>query len=455
MKKIALVLIFVLVLSSLSLATPKSAFASFDLHLVAEAAILMDAQTGRILFEKNAHTLKEPASTTKIMTCLLALELLPLDRVITVDARSPYTGGSRIFIIEGEELTVEQMLMALMLNSANDVSVALAIAIAGSVEAFSDMMNERARELGARNPSYENPSGLHGPNHFATAYDLAVVSRFAMQNPEFRRIVSTVSYTIPETNKQEERDYLFNTNRMLHDTTSRVNVRGIPRAPYYPGTTGIKTGFTPQAGGALVASAERYGTELIVVVLGSTVDDRFADSITLLDFGFENFFTHRAVDASMEIEDVQVRRGEFNRVPVEIKEDKYVTLPRQASPAILNTEIVMEQNVTAPIEVGQVLGRIYIHEGANLIGEVDIVATMAIEEGMFLSRFGIEDSTTRLILLVSAIIVGLVLLLVVVYIILLIRYKLMKKARRRARAMRIAMEIKAREKELKERKWPY
>jgi len=456
MRKIALILIFALVISGASALLQKPAFASVpNLGLTAEAAILMDAKTGQILFEKNAHVLFEPASTTKIMTCLLALEHLALDQVITIDPISPYTGGSRIFLIEGELITVEQLLMALMLNSANDASVALAIEIAGSVEEFAVMMNDRARELGARNPRYENPSGLHGPNHFATAYDLAVVSQFAMQNPDFRRIVRTIHYTIPETNKQEERNYLLNTNRMLHDRHSRISVRGILRAPYYYGTTGIKTGFTPQAGGALVASAMRDGTEFITVVLGSTVDDRFSDSIILLDFGFENFFTHQAVDANVELDYVEIRRGEFNRVSIKIKEDKYITLPREASPALVTTEIIIDENIVAPIQIGQVLGRVNVFEGNLLVGEVPIIATEEIAEGMFLSRFGIEDSTTRRIILIVAIILGVVLLLVLAYIVLLIRYKIIKKKRKRARAMEIALERAAKEREQKERGWEY
>ena len=456
MKKIALVLTFVLIMSAMVTLLQKPTFASSpNLGLVAEAAILMDAKTGQILFEKNAHVLFEPASTTKIMTCLLALEHLALDQVITIDPISPYTGGSRIFLIEGELITVEQLLMALMLNSANDASVALAIAIAGSVEEFAVMMNDRARELGARNPSYENPSGLHGPNHFATAYDLAVVSRFAMQNPDFRRIVRTVRYTIPETNKQEERNYLFNTNRMLHDFQSRISVRGIMTPPYYYGTTGIKTGFTPQAGGTLVASAKRDGSEFISVVLGSTVDARFADSIILLDFGFENFFTHKAVCASVEIEDVEIRRGEFNRVSVKILEDRYITLPREASPALVTTEIVMDENIVAPIEIGQVLGRVNIFEGNLLAGYVQVVATVEIAEGMFLSRFGIEDSTTRRVIIIAIVIGSIIGFLILAFIVLKIRYTLRKKKRKRERAMQIAMERYEREREQKEREWPY
>jgi D-alanyl-D-alanine carboxypeptidase (penicillin-binding protein 5/6) len=242
---------------------------------------------------------------------------------------------------------------------------------------------------------------------------------------------------------------------MLHDRHTRIPVRGIMRPPYYYGTTGIKTGFTPQAGGALVASAERDGTEFITVVLGSTVDARFADSIIMLDFGFENFFTHRAVDASTAIEDVEIRRGAFNYVSVKIKEDKYVTLPKQASPMLVTTEIEIDENIMAPIEIGQVLGRVNVFEGNMLIGEIPIIATAEVAQGMFLSRFGIEDSKTMRIIKVAIVIGSIISFSVLAFIVLKIRYTLRKKAKRRKRAMEIALERQERERELKEREWPY
>jgi len=424
-------------------------------YISAYAAILIDATTGQVLFEKNMHELLEPASTTKVMTALLALEHLELDQVITIDPISPFIGGSRIFVIEGEELTVEELLYATMHTSANDASVALAIAISGSVEAFADLMNERAREAGARWPMYVNPSGLHSPGHFATAYDLAVVAMDAMRNPTFRQIVSTVQFTIPETNMQPERDYIHNTNRMLFDRNMTVPVNGNLRPVMFEGTTGIKTGTTPQAGATLVASAERDGTEFITVVLGTTDPLRYGYTIALLEFGFDNFFTHKAVDASVELEEVAIRRGTVNRVAVEILEDRHITLPIQASVALINTEIVIDENIQAPIEVGQVLGRVEIFEGSDLIGDVPIVATESIEEGRFLSRFGIDDSTSaiiRVVLIVLGVIIG---LLVTAYLVITIWYELRKRARRKAKIQKLIEEREAKEKEAAQREWPF
>ena len=239
MKKLLIVLIFII-----AAGLPQTpAFAAGDPpDIIAEAAILINAETGDILYEKNSGRLFEPASTTKIMTCLLALEKLSLDQVLTIDALSPFTGGSRIFIIEGEELTVEQLLYALMLESANDTGAALAIAISGSIEEFAALMNERAGQLGAHNPSFRNPHGLHEIGHLVTAYDLAMIAKEAMKNQDFRKIVSTVQYTIPPTNKQPEaREYIFTTNRLLYDSETKVPVKGVMTPVKYEGAIGIKT----------------------------------------------------------------------------------------------------------------------------------------------------------------------------------------------------------------------
>jgi len=456
MKRIVFAFILTLIISGVTVLLPAVSFAAAaPPEITAQTAILIDAKTGQILYEKNKDSLREPASTTKVMTCLLALEHLPLNKVITIDAVSPFTGGSRIYVIEDEELTVEQLLYALMLESANDAAVALAIAISGSVEAFCDLMNERASDLGAKNPSYRNPSGLHAAGHFASAYDLAVVARHAMQNTKFRQIVSTVQYTIPETNKQPERPYIHNTNRMLYDQATRVPVRGVMRPAKYEGATGIKTGFTPQAGASLVSSAMRDGTELIAVVLATTDASRFGDSIALLDFGFDNYYTHKAVDSSVEVEDVRVVRGAFNHVAAKITEDRYITLPKEASTALISTRIVMDEDITAPVRAGQVLGRVEIYEGVDLVDEVAITAVNGVVEGMFLSRFGIEDSTSEKIIkyaIIAGSVIGAILLL---YVLVTVGYALRRRAKRRARALEIAMERIAKERDVKQRQWPY
>jgi D-alanyl-D-alanine carboxypeptidase (penicillin-binding protein 5/6) len=453
MKRIILTTAFILLAAVIPTA---SSFAlTSPPEIVAETAILIDAVTGDILYSKDMDRLKEPASTTKIMTCLLALENLPLSKVLTIDAESPFTGGSRIYIIEGEELTVEQLLYALMLESANDTGTALAIAISGSVEEFAGLMNERARELGAKNPSFKNPHGLHQQGHFATAYDLAMIAKEAMKDPDFRKIVSTVQYTIPETNKQPAREYLYNTNRLLYDAATKVPVKGVMTPAKYDGAIGVKTGYTPQAGASLVAAALRDGTELISVVLASTDLDRFGDSIALLEYGFENYYTHKAIDKSMQLAEVKVARGSVSHVPVFIEEDMYITLPTEASLSLVTTKVVMDEDITAPVERGQKLGRVEVYEGGEVIGEVAILAAADLPEGMFLSRFGFEDSTSAIVVRWAVIAFGMMAFFFVLYAVLVIRYKVKRKAMRAKRAKEIAAERERKQRDQQQRRWPY
>src|SRR5690554_2691538 len=215
MKRIPLTILLILciVLSSVTF----SFGADKTLDLTGQSAILIDATTGEILYEYNSHVLHYPASTTKIMTGILALENLDLSDYADIDEEASFTGGSRIYLLEGEEITVEELLYALFLESANDAAVALAKKISGTVESFARLMNRKAKELGAKNTNFVNPHGLHEDEHVSTAYDLALIARYAMENQLFRDFVSTYQYTIEETNLQETR-YLYNTNRMLYDT---------------------------------------------------------------------------------------------------------------------------------------------------------------------------------------------------------------------------------------------
>ena len=455
MKKTVFILLFALILSGFA-QCQTTAFALADPPAIAgETAILIDAKTGVILYEKSKDVLREPASTTKMMTCLLALENLPLDKVLTIDAESPFTGGSRIYVIEGEELTVEQLLYAMMLESANDTAVALAIAISGSVDEFTSLMNERARELGAKNPSFKNPNGLSLEGHLASAYDLALIAQEAMSIPEFRKIVSTVQYTIPQTNKQPAREYIHTTNRLIYDEETKVSVKGVMTPVKYKGATGVKTGYTPQAGGTLVASAERDGTELIAVVLASTDMGRFADCISLLDFGFDNFYTYKAIDSNIKLDDIEIKRGAVRYTDVKIAEDRYITLPKEASLSLITTKVVVDEGLTAPIEAGRTVGKIEVYEGGKLIEEVPVIAVTAVPEGGFLSRFGIEDSLAKYIYTGAFIAAGVLVLIIAVYIGLKIRRESKRRARRAKRAMEIAKEMERKRKDMEQRRWPY
>ena len=273
---------------TLSLLFPARVFADdaqelFDPpELYAESAILVDADTGQILLEKNMNKKMYPASITKIMTCLLAMERAKPGDVVTVTdevvAEVP-RDTTHIALTGGEQLTVEQLEYAMMVESANDAASVLAAHISGSTQAFAMLMNDRAKELGAKDTHFTNANGLPDPSHYTSAYDMALITRAAMQYPEFRSLAGTTSYEIPPTNKQSETRRLNNRNYMftLNDT--------------YPGAFAGKTGWTEEAGHTLVTIAERDGVTLICIVMHSdgVVDAQYIDSTAILDYGFDNY----------------------------------------------------------------------------------------------------------------------------------------------------------------------
>ena len=382
--------------------------------ILGEGAILIDATTGKVLYEKNSHVQYYPASTTKIMTGILALETLKLSDTIPIDEETSFTGGSRIYLLEGEEVTAEELLYALFLESANDAAVALAKAMAGSVPAFADLMNQKAEELGAQNTHFVNPHGLQDVAHLSTAYDLAMMAKYAMKNPLFRDYVSTYQYTMEATNLQDTR-YFYNTNRLLYDQANDVVVNGVSRPCFYEGVTGIKTGYTSDAGGCLVAGAKHGDTELIAVTMASTDMGRFADAIALLDYGFSNYKTVGISEQSSALGNVDVKRGEIRSVSVSVADDGfgYVTVPVEASENLIRTEVDLYDSLEAPVELGEKAGVVKVFAGEELLAEYDAITTEAVARGGILSVIGIEDDTALLIRnLILATLLALFLLLV-------------------------------------------
>ncbi|HWQ78588.1 MAG TPA: D-alanyl-D-alanine carboxypeptidase family protein, partial [Anaerovoracaceae bacterium] len=403
--------------------------------ILAETAIVIDVKTGQILYDKNMHGQREPASTTKVITALLALENLDFGQTVTIDAETPFTGGSRIYLLEGEQITVEQLMYALLLESANDAAVALGKEIAGSVSAFADMMNKKAAELGAQNTHFVNPNGLHEEGHLTTAYDLAMIAREAMKNEEFRKLVMTYRHEIPATNKQPER-YMYNTNRLIYDEVTKVMVNGERRPAKYEGVTGIKTGYTPEAGGCLIAGAIRGDTELISVVMKSTDEGRFGDSIALLDYAFENYKTVKTIDSGMILGEIPVKRGSVQKVQVATAKEAYATLPVEASSSLVTTKVTLDETVQAPVAKGQKVGFVEIYAGDQLIGTVDAVTTDGIPEGGVLSVIGISDETSKVIERAFAAVVIFIILLFAAYVALKRRQIRRRRQRRLDRAMR-------------------
>lgn len=285
MKKIFKIvfIISILIASSFSYASDEA------LELKAESAILIDGNTGQVLYSKNEGKSMYPASTTKIMTLILALEHSELSEKVTVDSKTPFeVEGSHIALEPGEVLTMEQLLNALMLESANDAALVIAKHISGSVEEFGKLMTSKAKDIGASNTIFVNPNGLPDENHITTAHDLALIAKYGMKNSQFRQFVSRSTGVIPPTNIKKEQRYLNNSNKMLYSGRI-IDVDGKQVPIMYEGVTGIKTGYTDDAQHCLVASASRNGTEYISVVLKTDKQNLYVDTHKLLDYGFENF----------------------------------------------------------------------------------------------------------------------------------------------------------------------
>ena len=418
-------------------------------RLEGSAAILLDMTTGDVLYENNADERRFPASTTKMMTGLLAIENLNLENDITVDTEAASTPGSGIKLREGEVMNADVMLHAMLIPSSNDCAVAIAKAVSGSVDNFAVLMNARARELGCKGTNFVNPSGLHEDNHYTTARDLSLIAMEAMKNEHFREIVANAEYTVPETNRSDARE-LVSSNLLLWDEQERhkIYVGNDLRYPKYEGTFGVKTGYTPQAGGCLVAACERDGTKLLCVVMECTDMGRFADAIKLFNWGFENYKTYTVLHGGYSFGNVKVHHGEFNKVEAVLLTDVAYTLPVDASVDIMSARAVLEEKLTAPVKKGDLVGRVTLYEGDEPVGTYDAVAAKSVAEGGILSYFGVEDSTAKVIWTVFFIALGVLFLALVVYVLIMRRRTKIKKAHKEAR-----MKIKEKEEAARRAEW--
>lgn len=296
-----------------------------------DGAIVMEASTGLILYAKNMDQTYYPASITKIMTALLAIENSNLGEVVTFSTNAVYDvdlDSSRIGIDVGEQLTMQQCLYGILLESANEVTYAIAEHIAGNIDAFADMMNERAKEIGCTNTHFVNPHGLHDDNHYTTAHDMALITREAMKNETFRKIFGTRTYQIPPTNIQEETRYLRNHHKFVLKQDYR-----------YDDCIGGKTGYTSIAKYTLVSVAKRGDLELICVVMHDDSNEhQYTDTAKLFDFAFDNFSIYSIAD--LESEETLTESPMFSKYnpllsetdsPIITDENGYLVLPNTAS----------------------------------------------------------------------------------------------------------------------------
>lgn len=354
--------------------------------ILSESAVLIDAGSGTILAQKNADKKMYPASLTKIMTAILALELGELTDVITVDDDTPFEiDGSHIALEPGEILTLKDLLHALMLPSANDAASVIAKHYGGSLENFVKIMNQKAKELGAYSTNFTNPHGLHDTNHYSTAADLALITKYAMENDAFRKIVSTTKYEIQTTNKKDEPRYFTSLNKLLYNTSyNQIYVDGEYISPYYEYANGAKTGYTPEAGNCLVATAKKDGTELIAVTMKGISLEMYQDSHNLFNYGFEEYESTTLVGKNTFIKNIRITNGDSKEISVITESDLTALIQKNSFDDIKSNVYI--NDITLPIEKNNVVGKIEYTLDDEVIGTVNLICPISVKSSVIESR---------------------------------------------------------------------
>lgn len=360
---------------------------SDDPDILAKSAILIDSSSEKVLYSKNESDKMYPASTTKILTAILVIENCNLDDVVTVpyEAISSIPSGYSVAALQaGEQLTVEQLLQVMLVCSANDAANVLAYHVSGSIYSFSTLMNSKVAELGLENTHFKNPSGMHDEDHYTTAYDLAIIMKYCMQNSTFRNLAGLKYCIIPATNKYEER--VFNTTNELLIYQNR----DVASNYYYKYAIAGKTGYTSQAKNCLVSVSNKDGLELICVVLSTglypnNLSAKFIDSKTIFDYGYNNYTIRKLREQNAIATQIEIANGtkDTRNLDLLISDDITVLVSQNDLETEFSPELEIQQNLFAPISQGQVLGKItYTVDGVNYSS--DLVASHSVEKsGLF------------------------------------------------------------------------
>ena len=460
----------------------------------ATSICLMNAANGDVLYEKNAHKKRDPASVTKILNLLVCLDTLDFDKTVTVDKTT--TGeGSTMQLSEGEKIKVGDIAYGMMLWSANDGAEYMGYLCArenggdGEMDTFCDMMNEKAKSIGAADTKYNNPNGLNPKevNNVTTAYDVALMVREGMKNPRFREIVGTREYTIPKTNKHKKR-IMTNSNVCLWSDEIYAVAKGDKEAldkyaeayrnnPYnyiddsvddelardialsqakrvakymYKPCQGVKTGYSSTAGDCYAGVAQKGNTQIIAVILNSAhTSTKFKEARKFWKYGFENFKNYTAQSVGDFEYEMKVKRGSLREIKLGIPENLCVTALKKSTPSeTVTTEVELtEEKPMAPIKKGTVVGELVAYDSGEKVASQDLIALETVEEGGPLSYIGIADEDVPKFIIIVVLIILLLLLLCA-----FIRVSRRNRARRRRRAERRAAEAAA-EAERKESDW--
>lgn len=380
--------VFTIPLNSAAFAAPPTSGATgdvaspFKFDIPAQSAVLMDADSGQVLWEKNAHEKLPPASITKIMSMLLIMEAVnagrvSLDDIVPVSTHAYDMGGSQVYLQPGEEHNLRLMMDAIAIESANDATVAAAEYVAGSEPAFVDAMNARAKELGMRDTFFYNTTGLpissEDDGNYTSAFDVAVMSRALLATPGIHEFISRKQATIPAGPKRAKPFVMYNRNKLLWR---------------YSGADGIKTGYTEKAGYCLSASAKRGDMHLIAVVMRTDSDEaRFEQAARLLDYGFRTYRRETLVKRGEKAGEITVRDAASPRVPVVATKDFSVLLPRGPEAGKITRELIPAKGIKAPIPKTKVVGQLVAKMGGRELARVDVVPEKDVKRANVFVRF--------------------------------------------------------------------
>lgn len=386
-----LIMTFILILFVLPLTSLAD---SDEITTLSPSCILIDADSGKILYEKNSSKKMYPASTTKIMTAILTIENCKLSDIATVSNNAVSleavpNGYSKANLQAGETFTIEQLLNVLLIPSANDAANVLAEHISGSIDEFSSLMNQKAEELGCQNTHFVNPSGIHNDNHYSTAYDLSLIAQYAMKNEVFREFVCKESCSLPATDKYSKDDRKFNTtNELLRNKeNSDFNY-------YYEYANGIKTGYTTTAKNCIVASAKKDIFEFIVVILGADQESskeskRAIDCINLFNYAISNYKEQKFLSKDTILKQVEISTENYKdensqKQTLDIVAENDLVIKTTTNPESVSPVITLNDNLSAPIIKGTTIGKIeYEIDGSyyciNLIANNNVLNSLSIQ----------------------------------------------------------------------------
>ena len=454
LKKIIVIFICLAVIFVFSIPFIGASFAEVvnknGIPLQATAAYIYAPSMDQEIYSYQPDKRYNPASTTKMLTCLLAVERLNLRDIVTVKREALLIPDNYPWLKEGEEFTVEELLHLALLESVNEAAKQLAIEISGSESQFAELMNERATELGCTNSEFHNASGVTANRNYATAHDISLIAAAAFSNETIRSICQKTDYVVPKTKYSDARE-LENTNLLLAGGEVKFSGSTI-EVEADPSVICGKTGTSLAGKATMSILANINGIETVITILNSTQDERYNDLKSLLDYARIWVSPYIAIEKGTELEEsARVKYGAKNHVEGIVTSDAIVNLPEGASASLLNFNYEYFDNLSAPIEEGEVIGKLHIYLADDLLRTMDISAMNVVKRGWFLSRFYISNMATIIIFAVIALFLTLF-----IYIAYLRRKnKRLARERREKRLREIARQQVERERDVREREWPY